>query len=199
MCGGSKRVACILNAADDVLVEERADKLARKKAMFEDAGFSFEELDLRKYFGKKKALEVKLKNIDFVWGNGGNTFILRRAMQASGFDLIIKDLLLRNEIMYGGSSAGSCVCAPSLKGIDRGDHPQPDVVPPEYPDKQTLWEGLDLVDFMIVPHCDQDWFRDHADEAIQELKKLGIKYIPLRDGEVVTINGDQQDVLQCES
>lgn len=196
MCGAEKRVACILNAADDVSLEERADKLARKKTMFEEAGFSFEELDLREYFGKQAELAAKLKNIDFVWGNGGNTFILRRAMQASGFDSIIKKLLSRDEIMYGGSSAGSCVCAPSLRGIDRGDRPHPDAVPDGYPNKSIIWEGLNLVPFMIVPHCDQDWFEESANESIKALEDLGFQYIPLNDGEVVIIDGNKKEILK---
>lgn len=196
MCGPGKRVACILNAQDDVSIEERTDKLTRKRAMFEEAGFSFEELDLRKYFGKQAELKTKLKEFDLIWGNGGNTFILRRAMAASGFNSLIKEMLSNDDIMYGGSSAGSCVCAPSLRGIDRGDRPHPDAVPKGYPNKEIIWEGLGLVPFMVVPHCDQDWFIESADESVAALKALGVEYVPLNDGEVVTVNGSTKEILR---
>lgn len=195
MCGPGKKVACILNAQDDVSSEERTDKLTRKRAMFEEAGFSFQELDLRNYFSKQTKLKPILKDFDFIWVNGGNTFILRRAMQASGFDTLIKELLAKDQIMYGGSSAGSCVCAPSLRGIDVGDRPHPDAVPDNYPNKEIIWDGLNLVPFMIVPHCDQDWFRESANESIKALEALGIEHIPLNDGEVVIIKDGKHEML----
>ena len=46
-----------------------------------------------------------------------NAFVLRRAMQLSGFDDIIVDLLDADAIVYGGFSAGAVVAAPSLEGI----------------------------------------------------------------------------------
>ncbi|HEY1063773.1 MAG TPA: Type 1 glutamine amidotransferase-like domain-containing protein [Candidatus Saccharimonadales bacterium] len=198
MCGPGKRVACIVNAQDDIDPQERADKVVRKRALFEDAGFVFEEIDLRDYFGKTDLLSIKLLDFDLVWCNGGNTFILRRALRASGLDVILAKRLQEDSIMYGGSSAGSCVAAPSLRGIDRGDRPSPDDVPDGYPDKTTDWEGLNLVPFMIVPHCDQEWFRAKADETVQALEANSIPYQLLNDGEVVSVDGNETTILRPE-
>lgn len=196
LCGPGKRAAIIVNAQDYLPEEERAEKVGRKIAMFSEAGFTAEELDLRDYFGKAHDLETYLQNIDLVWGNGGNTFILRRAMQASGLDEILKERLTDDSIMYGGSSAGSCVCAPSLKGIDHGDRPYPDVVPAAYPSKEIIWEGLGLVPFMVVPHCDQEWFNLNADETIKVLQAQKTAYVALNDGEVIIVDGAETRILQ---
>ncbi len=154
-----------------------------------------EELDLRMYFGKTKELEETLTGFGAVWCAGGNTFILRRAMKASGLDKLLIKRLNEDSIVYGGSSAGSCVTAPSLDGIQHGDRPGPDVVPHNYPDKATVWEGLNLVPYMIVPHCDSDWFKEEAENSIKHLKEHNIAFKALKDGQVIVINGDTEELL----
>jgi dipeptidase E len=196
LAGKNKKAAFVKNAQDDIPPEERNFSIPEKKKMFESAGFEFEELDLRDYFGKPEKLLNKLSNFGLIWCSGGNTFILRRAMTASGLDEILKDLLKRDKIVYGGSSAGSCVTAPSLRGIQFGDRPKPDVVPDNYPIKETIWDGLDSVPFMIVPHCKSDWFGKEADRTIAYLKKHKLPHRALKDGQVIVINGDKEEFLK---
>lgn len=190
------RVAFIKNAQDDKPPKERNFSLPDKKLMFEQAGFEFQEIDLRKYFGKTHKLREKLKGFGLVWCSGGNTFILRRAMVASGFDEIIKDRLSEDSIVYGGSSAGSCVAARSLRGIDKGDRPHPDVVPEDYPNKEMIWDGLGLVPFMVIPHYGSTWFQKEADATVVALKKLKLPYKILKDGQVIVIEGNKEKFLK---
>jgi dipeptidase E len=196
MCAPGMRVAFIINAMDYVDPAIRLEKVDRKRQLFEDAGFHFDEVDLRDYFGKPEQLEVRLQDFDFAWCSGGNTFILRRAMRASGFDDILLKRLQEDSIMYGGSSAGSCVAAPSLHGIERGDRPDPDTVPADYPDSSIIWDGLNLVPFMMVPHCDQEWFSSEADATVQALQATNTPHELLNDGEVVIVDGDDTRVLR---
>jgi dipeptidase E len=117
-------------------------------------------------------------------------------MAASGLDKILKKLLKYDKIMYGGSSAGSCVAAPSLHGVEYGDRPNPDIVPKGYPSKKIIWEGLNLVPFAIVPHQGSDWYGDKAAESIAYFKKHKIPYKPLSDGQVVVVRGDKTEFLK---
>jgi dipeptidase E len=196
LAGDNRRLALVRNAQDDKLPEERNFNTPVKRKMFLQAGFTdFEEIDLRDYFGKSEALAEKLKSFGSVWCAGGNTFILRRAMRASGFDKIITSRLEEDSILYGGWSAGSCICAPSLHGIEYGDQPEPEAVPRGYPAKEIIWDGLGLVPFMIVPHCDQEWFQKSADQAILHLKKRGAEYRPLNDGQVIVVDGGNTELL----
>ena len=196
LAGENKKAAYIKNAQDHLPPEERNFSTPEKKKMFEAAGFEFEELDLRDYFGKSEELLNKLSNFGSFWSSGGNTFILRRAMKASGLDVILKQILKEDKIMYGGWSAGACVTAPSLHGIEYGDRPQLDVVPKNYPVKKTIWEGLNLVSFMIVAHCKSDWFGKEADKSIEYFKKHRIRYKPLRDGQVIVVDGKKVEFLK---
>jgi dipeptidase E len=196
LVGKNKKAAFIKNAQDDKSPEERNFSIPEKKDMFQSASFEFEELDLRDYFGERKKLLNKLSNFGLVWCSGGNTFILRRAMAASGLDSILKDLLSKDQIVYGGSSAGSCVTAPSLQGIENGDRPHPDIVPDGYPIKEPIWDGLNIVPFMIVPHYNSDWFKKEADATIQYLEEHKLSYRKLKDGQVIVIDGDKEEFLK---
>jgi len=196
LAGKNKKAAYFKNAQDDKPPEERNWSTPEKKKMFEAVGFEFEEIDLRDYFGRQDKLLNKLSNFGSIWSSGGNTFILRRAMAASGLDEILKNLLAEDKILYGGWSAGACIAAPSLRGIEYGDRPKPDAVPDNYPIKKTIWDGLGLVPFMVVPHCKSDWFGQEADKSIQYLKAHNMLYRAIEDGQVIVINGDKEELLK---
>lgn len=54
-----------------------------------------------------------------IWVQGGNTFVLRHAMKLSGLDKILYKLYKENHpLIYSGDSAGVCVLAPTLEGVD---------------------------------------------------------------------------------
>ena len=183
---GGKRAALIENALD--LYSEEAREMHRREvydpaAELASLGIASTRLDLRKYFGRAEALAAELARYDLVWVVGGNAFVLRRAMKASGFDDVITRMLDRDEIVYGGFSAGAVVAAPSLCGIQLMD--EPDAVPHGY-DPETVWDGLGLIDHAIVPH-----FRSPhpetaaAERATRHLSSQGLRYRALRDGEVI--------------
>ncbi len=195
LAGNNKKAAFIKNAQDDSPAAERNFSLPEKQRMFEAVGFDFEEIDLRKYFGKQVELRDKLAGFGSVWCAGGNTFILRRAMKASGLDEILRQLLHEDKIVYGGWSAGACIAAPTLHGVENGDRPEPDAVPVNYPITETIWEGLGLVEFMVVPHYKSDWFGTEAGLMMQYCIDHKLRYKPLEDGQVVVVNGDKVEVL----
>lgn len=196
LVGENTKTAFINNAKDYYSADDRATKSAEKMQAFHQLGFEVHEFDLRNYFGKQKQLDEELKSYGLVWCSGGNAFILRRAMAASGLDEILKRRLAEDSIAYGGSSAGSCVAATDLHGIENGDRPQPEDVPDEYPNKEIIWSGLGFVDFMVVPHLDTDWFGQEADATIKYLKQNHKKYRALKDGQVIVISGEKEEFLK---
>jgi dipeptidase E len=186
MLGGGKRAALIENALD--LYSEEAREMHRREiydpaAELNALGISSARLDLRKYFGRSEALEAELSNSDLVWVVGGNAFVLRRAMKASGFDDVITGMLDNDQIVYGGFSAGAVVAAPSLCGIHLMD--DANSVPNGY-DPETVWDGLGLIDHAIVPHYRSPHPETAAAErATRHLSSQGLRYRALRDGEVI--------------
>ncbi len=147
-------------------------------------GLEPEILDLRDYFGKEDELKSALKNFGVIWVRGGNVFVLRQAMRLSGFDEIIKSLRDTN-LLYGGYSAGICVLSPSIRGLELMD----DVSQMPYGREiETVWEGLGLIDFSVIPHYNSDHPEaDSAEPIVQYFEKNGITFRTMRDGDVIII------------
>lgn len=193
---GDGKLAVNHNAIDYWSDKDRQEKVEAHLEQLKDQGFKPEELDLRDFFAKQDKLAKKMEEFSGMFVFGGNTFILRRAMAASGLDRILQDWIPGNRLAYGGSSAGSCICAKSLHGIEQGDRPHPEDVPSDYPSKEIIWDGLGLVDFMVVPHYGSTWFAKEADATIKYLEKHGLPYKILKDGQVIIINGDKEEFLK---
>ena len=110
--GAGARAAVIANAVDLIPIE---DRLAYARTGFDPVGrfrthgLDADELDLRAFFGKPAALAAALADVRLVWANGGNAFLLRRAMRQSGLDEILKRRVPAGELIYGGWSAGAVV------------------------------------------------------------------------------------------
>ncbi|MDQ3065327.1 MAG: peptidase E [bacterium] len=187
LVGSNKKVGIVMNAADIYGNEKHPTYLANETEKMKTIGLDAEELDLRNYFNNNEALEAKLESYGLVWVMGGNTFALRQAMRMSGFDLIIKDLVADEALVYGGFSAGSVVATQTLKGIELVDYPKQ---MPEGYNKEIIWEGLGFVDFSIAPHYRSEHPESEAiEKVVQYFRDNKLPYKALRDGEVLIING----------
>lgn len=182
---GHVRKACVINNALDFLPDDDRRQIRDGIEELEALGFEAEDLDLREYAGRTDALQAVLSQCRLVWLRGGNSFILRRAMKASGFDAAARPLIEANELVYGGYSAGAVVATPTLHGIELVDHP--DVAPTGY-DPTTPWDGMGLVAYSIAPHYRSNHPESAAVEAVVEyFETHRMDYRTLRDGEVIIV------------
>lgn len=150
-----------------------------------ELGIHVQLLDLRDFFGKENALRNKLKSLDGVWVSGGNVFVLRQAMRLSGFDTILREILVRKDFVYGGYSAAGCVLSPSLDAYQLVDNANDT---PYAESKDIIWDGLGLIDFAFLPHFDSDHpeSKDIAKEVVY-CTKHKIPFKAIRDGEVLIL------------
>ena len=188
MVGANKRVAVIANSIDyGNDPERRRAGVQREIDDLNKLGFQAEELDLRKYFNKSNELEQKLAEFGAVWVRGGNTFVLRRAFKESGMDEWLRSQKDNKEFVYAGYSAGVCILSPSLKGLELVDDPV--VVEEGYP-KETIWDGLGLIDFAFAPHFESPGHpeTEAVSREVEHYKKEGVKFRALHDGEAIVIN-----------
>jgi dipeptidase E len=181
------RVAVIDNSRDySTDLERKAISLQSELDAMTELGFAPQHLDLKDYFGKPGTLVEKLSSFDVVWVVGGNSFLLRKAMEQSGFAEVIERLIKTDKLVYAGYSAGICVLAPSLKGVELVDDPN---VQAEGYDPGIIWEGYGLIDFYPIVHYDSDHPESHlVDVELEHIKSLGIKYKTLRDGDTIIVN-----------
>ncbi|MCS3509308.1 peptidase E [Achromobacter sp. JUb104] len=193
------KVAIIGNALDFIPLDARQEyesNVYSPSAEFNTLGLEAQELDLREYFGRQDDLAQDLRKFGLVWVLGGNAFLLVRAMRQSGFTTVIRELLRRDQVAYGGFSAGAIAATPHLRGVDLMDDPSQ--LADRY-DREIVWDGLGLVDFSIVPHFASDHPESHlADQAVAFMKAERLPYIAMRDGDAYVLEGATGQLLAAK-
>lgn len=181
------KVAVIDNALDfsDDL-ERKSKSLESELNDIRSLGFEPEHLDLREHFGNNDGLLKRLRNFDAVWVRGGNAFILMKAMEQSGFDRVIEELIKTNKLVYAGYSAALCVIGPTLDGAELVD--DVNAKADGYKD-EVIWKGYGLIDFYPIVH----YKSDHPESGLveKELEYVRSKnraYKTLQDGDVYIVN-----------
>jgi dipeptidase E len=188
LVGGGHHAAIIGNALDGEDRDRRRAGVELESAALAEAGLTSEEIDLRDYFDDSLEVEARLRNLDLLWLRGGNVFMLRYALHRARADRAIQRLLVRDEVAYGGYSAGACVLGPTIRGFERTDDPS--IVERVY-GQPPIWVGLGVVPYVVVPHVDSPVHP--ASVALSGLAEhyeaVGVAVRRLRDGEVLIIGG----------
>ena len=189
-----RRAVVIANAMDDAPPEVRRAGAERELAALAGFGLDAAELDLRSYFGQQQRLRHELAGAGLAWLRGGNTFVLRYALSRSGADAVFGELLAADALVYAGYSAGACVLAPSLRGLELVD--DPGAVQRIY-GAPPLWDGLALLPEAFVPHYQSP---GHPETAAIELvvaryRAEGVAYRALHDGQALVVNGPSTEIV----
>ena len=176
-----------VNNATDVYDERPAwadDPIARLRSF----GFAVAVIDLRNFTDSQhhEQLVSTLERYDAIWVGGGNTFYLRWLMAKTHAETVIANLVERGKI-YAGGSAGAIVAGPTLKFFDAADDP---AAAPE-----IIWDGLGLIDTVVIPHIDNEKFAPATSSINNQLKAAGFTTTPLNDNQVLVINGPQRQIL----
>lgn len=187
------RAAVVMNALD-VYGPRLPAQVATNVSGLADLGIEAEELDLRRYFGDIGRLRETLSRYRLVWAVGGNSFVLRRAMRASGLDLVAHERVEDGSLVWAGFSAGAVVVTPTLVGIDLVD--DPNVVPEGYEGTNVVWEGLGLVDYSIAPHYrSRHPESDRIDDVVARFQADRMPYRTLHDGEAIVVRGAAERIV----
>lgn len=179
-------VAIIPNAKDYYAERARSFKLKETSTYLSQRNLNNQVVDLRDYTNGEM-LYTELSKYTMLWVTGGNTFCLRDAIQSSGFDTALLQLV--NEgIVYAGESAGACIVGNSLRGLESADEP-------EFT-KNILWEGLGLIDNFILPHADNKAF-EHEIEYARKIHQNEATVIELNDSQALIVNGPDQHIIEA--
>lgn len=153
----------------------------RKKLV--ELGFEVFEFSLKNKT-RKETLDA-LSSADVIFVAGGNTFYLLQKARECGFDEIVKELINDGRV-YIGSSAGSVLVGPDLEPVSVFDTPGT-------PEMDST-EGLNLVDFVILPHFDEEQYSSTFKEIF---RLFGDKYklITLANDQLVYVTDDTCEIL----
>jgi dipeptidase E len=185
LAGTGRRVAVVGNALDAAPVDVRRAGVRQELADLGELGLDAREVDLRTPHASSELGEV-----DVIWVRGGNVFVLRRALADSGVDQQVVAMIKDDEVVYGGYSAGACVLAPDLHGLEQVDDDS--VV------EQPVRDGLAILDRPVVPHVDSPGHpeTDLCDRLSSAFRSEGREHWALRDGEVLVVQDLRTEVLR---
>ena len=146
-----------------------------------DLGFDVTIISLKDYFENKEGLKSRLQEFNAFYVIGGNAFVLRQAMYLSGFDEYLKRIENNPNYLYAGYSAGICVLAKDMHGLEKCDNP---TINPYGID--TIWNGLGYFDYIFLPHYKSNHKETELiDDCVVYCNKHNIKYKTLSDGDVI--------------
>lgn len=143
----------------------------------EDMGLMVDELEIST--ASAEEITSKLKQNDYIYVTGGNTFFLLQEMKRTGTDQLIKEEVNSGKL-YIGESAGAIVASADIeyaKGMDSID---------EAPNLESF-EALGLVDFYPVPHYNNPPFQV-ASKKIIDTYSSTLKLSPISNQEAILVN-----------
>ena len=172
----SKKILFIPTAAN---VEEYKKYMHLTQKAFEDFGYEVENFDVS-VFSEEIAKE-KLSEAKIVFISGGNTFYLLQELKRKNLITYLKERI-ENGLLYIGESAGSVIAAPDIEYASIIDDK---TVATELDD----YAGLNLVDFYIVPHFEEEPFVESSRNTVELYKdKLDLKLINNKEAILVENN-----------
>lgn len=157
----------------------------RWQAMFPD----YQEFDLERAIRIDPNFDFQtfLSSYDFIFVSGGNIFLLSYWMHKTGSDKIIKNLINEDKVVYGGESAGSIYVCKDLDPYKQVDNPDKAI--------EKINAGLNLVDFMILPHWGNSDFQDGLETINNEFKNKGLKAYKINDNQALFIKDNTVDII----
>lgn len=124
-------------------------------------------------------IERKLRDSDYIYVAGGNTFFLLQQLKRTGADRLLVEQI-RDGKCYIGESAGSIILAPDIGYIEKMDDPR--LAP-----GLTSFDALNVIDFYPLPHYRSYPFYEEA-EAIYAAFNGKIRLMPFGNTEAITVD-----------
>ena len=182
---GDRRGWVVANALDGLDEDRRLTDTARQIEALAALGLHAADLDLREH--DPGSIRAAFGSPSFIWVRGGNVFTLRMAFARSGLDRLVVEGLNANRFVYAGFSAGPCVLAPSLSGLELCDPPE--ICRAAYGD--VRFDGLGVLDRPIVPHLHSPQHPETAllSRVAAAYETQGQPYWALSDGQALVIDG----------
>jgi len=148
------------------------------------AGFEVDIVDISAV--SKEIWLPRLLNAEVIFFGGGKTFHLKYWFQQSGLSELLPKLLETK--IYVGISAGSCVTGQTIYNSVQN------LFGEKY--ELEIKEGLNLVDFQIIPHFNSEYFpmirKANLETASRDLSET---VYALDDNSAVVVNGESVEVV----
>ena len=172
----SKKILFIPTATN---VDEYKKYIHLTQKVFEDCGYEVESFDISSF--SEEIVKGKIAESKIIFVSGGNTFYLLQELKKKNLISYLK-AKIENGLLYIGESAGSVIAAPDIEYASIVDDK---TLASELDD----YTGLNLVDFYIVPHFEEEPFVESSRNTVELYKdELDLKLINNKEAILVENN-----------
>jgi len=136
----------------------------------------------------KNIWQKRLEEADILFVEGGNTYYLMHWVNKSGLSKILPKLLETR--IYIGVSAGTIITTPSIINADFEVKPLKEI------HEEVFHDGLSLVDFMVEPHVNSEYFPESSLENLEtRSQKYQYPIYGIDDATAIKVDGDNIEVI----
>ena len=149
-----------------------------KKAL-EKLGLIIDVLEIST--ASSKEIKAKIKENDFIYVTGGNTFFLLQELKRTGADKIIIDEVVAGKL-YIGESAGAMIASENIEYAKSMDSVKkaPELV---------NFDALGLVEFYTVPHYTNIPFKKSVQKIVAHYSSV-LNLSPISNNEAILVEND---------
>lgn len=176
----NKKVAFIPTAS---LHEGYTGYVGSARKLFKKLGASVTEIDISTE--AYSTIQAVFEDADVIYFTGGNSFFLMDQLRKTETDELLKKELANGKLMIG-ESAGAIICAPTIQYIE-----QMDEKPEDYSQEDN--EGLDLIDFYVLPHYLTAPFKKITERIMAEFSDLNI--CAINNHQAIIVNDEDSKVI----
>ena len=176
----NKKVAFIPTAS---LHEGYTGYVGSARKLFKKLGASVTEIDISTE--AYSTIQAVFEDADVIYFTGGNSFFLMDQLRKTETDELLKKELADGKLMIG-ESAGAIICAPTIQYIE-----QMDEKPEDYSQEDN--EGLDLIDFYVLPHYLTAPFKKITERIMAEFSDLNI--CAINNHQAIIVNDEGSKVI----
>ena len=176
----NKKVAFIPTAS---LHEGYTGYVGSARKLFKKLGAFVTEIDISTE--AYSTIQAVFEDADVIYFTGGNSFFLMDQLRKTETDELLKKELANGKLMIG-ESAGAIICAPTIQYIE-----QMDEKPEDYSQEDN--EGLDLIDFYVLPHYLTAPFKKITERIMAEFSDLNI--CAINNHQAIIVNDEGSKVI----
>ena len=176
----NKKVAFIPTAS---LHEGYTGYVGSARKLFKKLGASVTEIDISTE--AYSTIQAVFEDADVIYFTGGNSFFLMDQLRKTETDELLKKELANGKLMIG-ESAGAIICVPTIQYIE-----QMDEKPEDYSQEDN--EGLDLIDFYVLPHYLTAPFKKITERIMAEFSDLNI--CAINNHQAIIVNDEGSKVI----
>ena len=176
----NKKVAFIPTAS---LREGYTGYVGSARKLFKKLGAIVTEIDISTE--AYSTIQSVFEDADVIYFTGGNSFFLMDQLRKTETDELLKKELANGKLMIG-ESAGAIICAPTIQYIE-----QMDEKPEDYSQEDN--EGLDLIDFYVLPHYLTAPFKKITERIMAEFSDLNI--CAINNHQAIIVNDEGSKVI----